>query len=139
MRNMVFIFEKGNGYLLRGFTILTAVIFHLALICALIIIPLTGEQKIPALIKTEPVIILPSAPPASQPLGGGSKGDKKDVPKPKGNRFLAPIPDEIVEGETNEFEEEGAPGIGVPWGSPGDISEGVPCGITYGSIPAPEF
>lgn len=135
MGNLVFILEKGNGYLLRSLTILTALILHSALICALIIIPLIGEQELPQLIKVEPVIILPPAPPAGQLLGGGSKGDKKDVPKPKENSFLSPIPDKIVEGENNDFEKEGVPGIGVPWGSPEGVPGGVPWGIPNGVVP----
>ncbi len=65
--------------MLRCFTIIFAVLFHAVIIGSLVIISLTGKQESPPLIKvvTLPVIVLPPAPPAGQPLGGDSKGSKK--------------------------------------------------------------
>ncbi len=141
MKNIVLIFEKGNGVLLRILTTFFAVLFHAGIIGSLIIIPLIGTQETPPLkkIETLPVIILPPAPPAGQPLGGGVKRDNRETLKTEERGFFASIPETLVEGENPELESGAEIGNGVPWGVAGGSPEGVPWGIPYGSIPTPEF
>jgi len=141
MKNMVLVFEKRDGVFLKVLTTLSAVIFHAGIIGSLIIIPLIGTQETPPIKKivTLPVIVLPQSPPVGQPLGGETRGHRRDTPKTERNGFFAPIPETLVEGETPEFESGEEMGPGVPWGVAGGSPEGVPWGVPYGSTPIPEF